>query len=255
MNFPKVSLTENTATYCIQVNDARMVFHCEDEASYADKYVFHFEGIDQGLIYNPDCTGEIVPLRTRFALLDDDLMKDHPNWLCPINIQIWPKSELLMESRKWEDVKELRSNSLKFYERWKSSEDREPDDLTPRKAEDFSILCINDRSWAYSESGHHGRWDNAITELSDLLVMVVLFDVDSCWARDTFPPEGLKEHLMPFFTDYLSRIQIIPTKGVPESELPPLGFYPSKREEKEIDSEGNAVAEDTPASSSSEWGW
>jgi len=60
---------------------------------------------------------------------------------------------------------------------------------------------------------------------------------------------------MPFFTDYLSRIQIAPTEGVPESDLPPLGFYPSKREEKEIDSEGNAVAEDTPASSSSEWGW
>ena len=145
MNFPKVSLTENTATYCIQVNDARLMFHCEDEARYTDKYVFHFEEVDQGLISNPDYTGEIIPLRTKFALLDDDLMKEHPNWLCPIKIQIWPKSELLMESRNWEGSKDLRSNSLKFYERWKSSEDREEDDLTPRKAEDFSVLSVNGR--------------------------------------------------------------------------------------------------------------
>ncbi|MBN56717.1 hypothetical protein [Thalassolituus sp. UBA3500] len=255
MNFPKVSLTENTATYCIQVNDARLMFHCEDEARYTDKYVFHFEEVDQGLISNPDYTGEIIPLRTKFALLDDDLMKEHPNWLCPIKIQIWPKSELLMESRNWEGSKDLRSNSLKFYERWKSSEDREEDDLTPRKAEDFSVLSVNGRSWAYAASGLYGQWENAITELSDNLVLIVIFSAKSCWPSDTYPPEGLKEHLMPFFTDYLSRIQITPTEGVPESELPPLGFYPSMRKEKEIDSEGNAVAEDTPASSSSEWGW
>ncbi|GAA6144551.1 hypothetical protein [Thalassolituus maritimus] len=255
MNYPEVTLTENTATYCIQVNDDRLIFHCEDEARYTDKYVFHFEGIDQGLIYNPDYTGEIAPLRTRFALLDDDLMKEHPNWLCPIKIQIWPKSELLMESRKWEGPQDLRDNSLKFYERWKSSSDREADDLTPRKAEDFSILRVNNRLWAYSESGIYGRWDNAFTELSDILILIVLFDVDSCWPRDTPPPEGLKEHLMPFFLDYLSLIQIIPTEGVPESELPPLGFYPSKREEKEIDSEGNTVVEDTSSMLSSEWGW
>ena len=253
MNFPKVSLTENTATYCIQVNDARMVFHCEDEASYTDKYVFHFEGIDQGLIYNPDYTGEIVPLRTRFSLLNDDFMKEYPNWLCSVNVQIWPKSELLMDKRKWEDVKALRNNSLKFYERWKSSEDREPYDLTPRKAEEFSIYRVNNRLWAYSESGIYGRWDNAFTELSDTLILIVLFDADSCWPRDTPPPEGLKEHLMPFFIDYLSRIQIIPTEGIPESELPPLGFYPSKREEKEIDKEGKAVPE--APDSDDGWSW
>ncbi|MEK9765841.1 MAG: hypothetical protein VW274_05115, partial [Thalassolituus sp.] len=68
-------------------------------------------------------------------------------------------------------------------------------------------------------------------------------------------PEGLKEHLMPCVKDYLSRIQIIRTEGVPEAELPPLGFYPSKREEKEIDSEGNTVVEGASSTSSSEWGW
>ena len=253
MNFPEVTLTENTATYCIQVNDHRLVFHCEDEARYTDKYYFHFERADQGLISNSDYTGEIIPLRTRFSLLNDDLMKEHPNWLCPIKIQIWPKSELLMTCRKWAGDEELRYNALKSYERWISSEDRELDDLTPRKTEDFSILRVNDRSWAYSESGLHGRWDNAITELSDLLVMVVLFDANSCWPRDTFPPQGLKEHLMPFFIDYLSRIQIIPTEGVSESELPPLGFYPSKREEKEIDKEGKAVPE--APDSDDGWSW
>jgi hypothetical protein len=253
MNYPEVTLTENTATYCIQVNDDRLVFHCEDEASYTDKYFFHFERVDQGLIYNSDYTGEIVPLRTRFALLDDDLMKEHPNWLCPINIQIWPKSELLMESRKWEGSEDLRNNSLKFYERWKSSEDREEDDLTPRKAEDFSLLSVNGRSWAYAASGLYGQWENAITELSDNLVLIVIFSAKSCWSRDTFPPQGLKEHLMPFFIDYLSRIQIIPTEGVSESELPPLGFYPSKREEKEIDKEGKAVPE--APDSDDGWSW
>ncbi|TNC86536.1 MAG: hypothetical protein CSH37_04145 [Thalassolituus sp.] len=255
MNYPEVTLTENTATYCIQVNDDRLIFHCEDEARYTDKYVFHFEGIDQGLIYNPDYTGEIAPLCTRFALLNDDLMKEHPNWLCPINIQIWSKSELFMESCKWAGSKDLCNNSLKFYERWKSSDDREEDDLTPRKADDFSLLSVNGRSWAYAASGLYGQWENAITELSDNLVLIVIFSAKSCWPHDTFPPQGLKEHLMPFFIDYLSRIQIIPTQGVSESELPPLGFYPSKRKEKEIDSEGKTVVEDTSSTSSSEWGW
>ena len=149
----------------------------------------------------------------------------------------------------------MATSVLSHYDYYERPDHTERGYHRPKSANEMDYVVINSRRWCISICGYYNDRFLLIAELNEHLIVKIVFHVSSCWPADTLLPEGLKEHLLPFLLDYLSLTQIIPTEGVPESELPPLGFYPSKREEKEIDSEGNAVAEDIPASSSSEWGW
>jgi hypothetical protein len=63
---------------------------------------------------------------------------------------------------------------------------------------------------------------------------------------------------MDFFLDYLEHFDIIQLGSVPDEELPPLGFYPAKRDEKEIDADGKTIEEEVeaaPDSSTSNLSW
>ena len=88
------------------------------------------------------------------------------------------------------------------------------------------------------------------------LVLQINFDASPCWYRDGFAPADVKAHLMTFFMEYLCHFKIIKAGSVPDEELPPLGFYPAAREEKDIDRDGHVVERDpdySPAPDFSSW--
>lgn len=184
-----------------------------------------------------------------------ELRADYPEWLGSFSVSVWAKSEISMIDQPWASEADMATAVLSHYDYYERPDPLDRIYHRPRSVADMDYAVINSRRWCISICGYYRDRFLLITELNERLIIKVVFDVASCWPADTLLPEGLKDHLMPFFLDYLSLIQIIPTDGVPESELPPLGFYPSKREEKEIDSEGKTVVEDTSSTSSSEWGW
>lgn len=253
--YPPICIPDPTAIYCFQVNGYRLVVECARDAFYDRCYDFQFDETQQGLIDNPEVTGEIKPLRDSFYVIGPEYRERYSSWIVTINFQVWPKSELGLSAESWKSEQVLISNTLNLYRRLAHKTDEWPNYTKPLVSDEITLIDSVWGNWSLSEFGDFSTKKLLLTELTSNLVLTVDFNFASFWDRGTYPPEGLKDHLMPFFTDYLSRIQIIPTEGVPESELPPLGFYPSKREEKEVDSEGNTVVEDTSSTSSSEWGW
>ena len=258
--FPELrSLSEDPhgfAIYVCEIADIRCVFPCNDDARTKQDFQFNFDKNENALIDNPSYSGEIqlIPHGT-FSLVSSELKKVYPNWLGDFSVDIWAKSEISMIDRSWTSEADMATSVLSHYDYYERPDHTERGYHRPKSANEMDYVVINSRRWCISICGYYNDRFLLIAELNEHLIVKIVFHVSSCWPADTLLPQGLKEHLLPFLLDYLSLTQIIPTEGVPESELPPLGFYPSKREEKEIDSEGNAVAEDIPASSSSEWGW
>ncbi len=253
--YPAVSIPELRAQYCFQVDSYRVLVSCNDGARCDRRLDYQFHDIEGGVINNPNETGEINPFSGSFYVINRDMRVQFPGWVASVNIQIWPKTELSMHSSHWRSEKDLVENTIRLHNRPAHKPEEWPNYTVPKDHNDVLIFRVEERLWSLCEFGDFSVNNALMTELTEHLALIIVFDTASFWQRKTYPPKDLKAHLKPVFIDYLSRIQIIPTEGVPESELPPLGFYPSKREEKEIDSEGNAVAEDIPASSSSEWGW
>ena len=244
------------AVYVCEISGIRCVFPCNDGARTKPRFQFNFVKNDNALVENPSYSGELqlIP-EGKFVLVPSELKKAYPNWLGDFSVDVWAKSEISMIDRTWASEADMATSVLSHYDYYERPHHIERGYHRPRSASEMDYVVINSHRWCISVCGRYMDRFLLITELNERLIIKVVFDVASCWPADTLLPEGLKDHLMPFFLDYLSLIQIIPTEGVPESELPPLGFYPSKREEKEIDSEGNTVVEDTSSTSSSEWGW
>ncbi|WP_369984967.1 hypothetical protein [Thalassolituus sp.] len=253
--YPPICIPDPTATYCFQVNGYRLAIECGRDAFYDRCYDFEFDETQQGLVEKPEVTGEIHPLQDSFYALNESFRGEYPGWIVTINFQVWPKTELSMKTGSWESRESLAANTLLAYRRSALEADKRQGYISPKQLNEISVLESGGRLWSFCEYGDFGSKNSFLTELTDFLVLTVDIDTVSFWQRKTYPPEGLKDYLKPLFIEYLSRIQIIPTEGVSESELPPLGFYPSEREEKEIDSEGNTVVEDASSTSPSEWGW
>ena len=252
-SFPSVTIPRATASYCVQVGDHRIVLDCGTDAFYDRCFDYQFENVEGGVLSNSHETGEIHPISDSFYVIDDK--EQHPGWIISVNLQIWPKSELAMDSSPWQSENELTINTIRSFNRPAVKQEDWPDYTVPVDPSEVDIVKVQERCWSLCEFGDFSVNNALMTELSEQTVLFIVFNTASFWQRKTYPPEGLKDHLKPLFIDYLSRIQIILTEGVPEAELPPLGFYPSKREEKEIDSEGNTVVEGASSTSSSEWGW
>ena len=160
-----------------------------------------------------------------------------------------------MIDRAWTSQADMATSVLSHYDYYERPDHNEREYYRPSSASEMDYVIINSRRWCISICGYCKDRILLIAELNEHLIVKIVYDLAPLWPDETLPPEGLKEHLMPFFLDYLSLIQIIPTEGVSESELPPLGFYPSKREEKEIDSDGKEVVDTSPSDSSNELSW
>ena len=253
--YPAVHIPDQPAQFCFQVDSYRVLVSCEDDARCDRRLDYQFHNIEGGVISNSNETGEIQPFSGSFYAINRDMRERFPGWIASVNLQIWPKSELSMLSSPWLSERELVENTIRLHNRPAHKPEEWPNYTVPKDHKDVVTIRLDERLWSLCEFGDFSVNDALMTELTEHLVLIVVFDTAAFWQRKTYPPEGLKAHLKPLFVDYLSCIQIIPTEGVPESELPPLGFYPSKREEKEIDSEGNTVVEDTSSMLSSEWGW
>jgi len=253
--FPAVRIPVQGAQFCFQVDDYRILVFCKDDARYSRRLCYHFNNTDRGLINSPIETGEIRPFSGSFYVLDEKDREQFPGWILSVRLQIWPKTELSMHNSPWLSEEELVENTIRLHNRLAHKPEEWPDYTVPVDHDDVLITRSEERLWSLCEFGDFSVNNAIMTELTDHLALIVVFDTAAFWQRKTYPPEGLKAHLEPLFIDYLSRIQIIPTEGIPESELPPLGFYPSEREEKEIDEKGNAVPEAPHASSEDEWSW
>jgi hypothetical protein len=258
--FPELrSLSEDPhgfAVYVCEISGIRCVFPCNDGARTNPSFQFNFDKDESSLVENPSYSGEIrlIP-QGSFFLLPSDQRKVHPNWLGDFTVKVWPKSEISMIDRSWASEADMATSVLSHYDYYERPDHNERGYHRPRSAADMDYVVINSRRWCISICGYYKDSVLLIAEITEHLIVKIVFHTSSCWPRDTQLPEGLKEHLMPFFLDYLSLIQIVPTEGVSESELPPLGFYPSKREEKEIDSEGKEVIDTPPSDSSNELSW
>ena len=256
--FPELrSLSEDPhglAIYACEIADIRCVFPCNDGARKKLSFQFDFDKDENALVENPSYSGEIrlIP-GGRFVMVPLELRSAYPEWLGSFSVSVWAKSEISMIDRSWASEAEQATSVLSHYDYYERPDHTERGYQRPRSAADMDYVVINSRRWCISICGYYNDRFLMITELNERLIIKIVFDVASCWTSETPLPEGLKEHLMPFFLDYLSLIQIIPTEGVSESELPPLGFYPSKREEKEIDKEGKAVPE--APDSDDGWSW
>lgn len=240
------------AVYCFEVNGYRIKARCRDKATYKSLYQYDFTSTDFGVNANPDCTGEISPLRGYLDLVDEDSSSRYTSF----SLMVWPKSDLGMVSGSWTTPAIIQSDILRFHARYSEKTDKLPNYSYPKHTDDVEVLTIKDKVWGYSSCGTFKECDQFFTELTDHLVIVLRFDASSCWPKDAFPPADIKSHVMGFFLDYLEHFEIIPPGSVPDEELPPLGFYPAKRDEKEIDADGKTINEEAePDSSSSNISW
>lgn len=253
--YPTVYIPRQEAQFCFQIDDYRILVSCQDDARCSKRLSYQFNSSDSGLINNPIETGEVRPFSGSFYAVNSEMRKQLPGWIVSVRLQVWPKTELSMLSSPWLSERELVENTIRLHNRPAHKPEEWPNYTVPKDHKDVVTIRLDERLWSLCEFGDFSVNDALMTELTEHLVLIVVFDTAAFWQRKTYPPEGLKAHLKPLFVDYLSCIQIIPTEGVPEPELPPLGFYPSKREEKEIDKEGKTVVEDTSSGPSSEWGW
>ena len=238
------------AVYCFEVNGYRIHARCTDTATHKSLYEYNFTATDVGVNANPECTGEISPLEGYLDLVDEDSSRRYASF----SLIIWPKSDLGLLQGRWNtpnivrfDILKLFSSDSKLIEEW-------PNYSYPKSDSDIQVLTIKDRLWGHAVAGNYQDTDQFFTELTENLVIALRFDASPCWPRDALPPADIKSHVMDFFLDYLEHFDIIPLGSVPDEELPPLGFYPSQREEKEIDADGQMI-EESPDSSINDSGW
>jgi hypothetical protein len=238
------------AVYCFEVNGYRIQARCTDTATYQSLYQYDFTNTDLGVNTNPECTGEISPLDGYLDLVDEDSSRRYASF----SLSVWPKTDLGMVRGGWSELGDIQSDILRFHASFSDKTDTLPNYFYPKSSNDVEVLTIKDRLWGYSSCGTFNDCDQFFTELTENLVIVLRFDASLCWPKDALPPADIKSHVMGFFLDYLEHFDIIPPSSMPDAELPPLGFYPSQREEKEIDADGQMI-EESPDSSINDSGW
>jgi hypothetical protein len=238
------------AVYCFEVNGYRIKARCRDKVTYKSLYQYDFTSTDFGVNANPECTGEISPLRGYLDLVDEESSRRYTSF----SLRVWPKTDLGMAQGGWNNPEKIKADILDFFGRYADKFDHLPNYVYPKQADDIDILTIKDRLWGHVSCGTYRDGDMFCTELTEHLVIMVDFDASPCWPRDALPPADIKSHVMDFFLDYLEHFDIIPLGSVPDEELPPLGFYPSQRDEKEIDADGQTI-EQSPDSSINDSDW
>lgn len=229
------------AVYCFDVNEFRIEARCSDEARYDPIYQYSFSVTKSGLNENPNYTGEIMPVRGSIRINDENLDARGSFGYVSFSVTVWPKTDLGMLQGFWRSADEICADILKFHGRYAEKAKNWPHYVYPKNDADVEVLTVKDRLWGHVSVGDYRSIDQFFTELTEHLVVVVRFDASSCWPSEALPPADIKAHVMAFFLDYLNHFDIITRGSVPDEELPPLGFYPSKRDEKEIDAEGKTI--------------
>jgi hypothetical protein len=230
------------AVYCFDVNGFRVQARCGDDARYNAQYQYQFTAADVNLNANPDCTGEIMPVRGSIRIHDKIFDALDSFWVTSFSVTVWPKSDLGIAAGFWNSPEKIQAGMFDIYGGGKPRPDFHSKDYSyPKHASDIEVLTINNRLWGYLSFGNFDRIDRFCTELTEHLIIMVDFDASSCWPNDAPPPADIKSHVMGFFLDYLNHFDIILRDSVSEEQLPPLGFYPSRRDEKEIDAEGKTI--------------
>ncbi|MDK2776309.1 MAG: hypothetical protein KYX62_01445 [Pseudomonadota bacterium] len=239
--FPVLRPVDELARYSIQVNDCRINLPCDDDADCSPVYKYWFDHVGGGVISAPEYTGEISPLNGRVLLVSGNFKVDYPSWSSSLSATVWPKSDMSMIHERWLSETDVKDDILRLFRKDVESFSEYPDVYFPSVASDVQVLNIKGRLWGHVSAGDFRQRDVFFTELDRHLVMRIVFDASACWYRDGFAPADLKAHLMTFFLDYLQHIDIVETGSATDRELPPLGFYPAAREEKEIDADGKTI--------------
>lgn len=239
------------AVYCFEVNGYRIQARCTDTATYKTLYEYDFTATDAGVNANPECTGEISPLEGYLDLVDEDSSRRYAS----LSLRVWPKTDLSMASGCWSTPEDIQDDIFQCHGSGNERSDHFSKEYSyPKLATDIDVLTIKSKLWGHLAFGDYQKYDRFYTELTERLVIMVDFDASPCWPRDAFPPVDIKSHVMDFFLDYLEHFDIIQLGSVPDEELPPLGFYPSQRDEKEIDADGQTI-EQSPDSSINDSDW
>ena len=232
----------NIAVYCFDINEFRIQVPCSDKARHEPLYQYSFSSSDLGVRANPDCTGEISPIWGYLDIFNKSLNEETSSRYSSYSLKIWPKSDLGIAAGFWNSSEKIQAGMFDIYGGGKPRPDFHSKDYSyPKHASDIEVLTINNRLWGYLSFGNFDRIDRFCTELTEHLIIMVDFDASACWPNDTPPPADIKSHVMGFFLDYLNHFDIILRDSVPEEQLPALGFYPSIRDEKEIDAEGKTI--------------
>ncbi|MCA6064308.1 hypothetical protein [Thalassolituus marinus] len=252
ISLPELKSMERFSTYIFQVNDLRVILQCDGVVGGEPVYEYSYTPVRQGVTPNlypkKDMTLPFGSMRLPVDAMQDDFY----NWSSLLNVVFFPITSIerpILEERLKEAIERAFDEGTEL-----SVTGDECEKI--RSYQDIDILTVEGRKWAYTSCGNLDRRDLFVTELSADLALQIDFDSSPCWHRKGYAPEPVKQHLMKFYLDYLSHVKIIPVGSVPDSELPPLGFYPAEREEKAIDAEGRVV-ESKPDSDSSEttMGW
>jgi len=231
----------NLAVYCFYVNEFRIQVPCSDKARHEPLYQYSFSSSDLGVRANPDCTGEISPIWGYLDIFNKSFDEETSSRYTSYSLRVWPKTDLGMTQGSWNSVDEIRADILRFFGRYEEKVKEWPNYVSPKAQSDVDVLTINNRLWGHVACANYGQEDCFVTELTEHLIIMVDFDASSCWPNDAPPPADIKSHVMGFFLDYLNHFDIILRDSVPEEQLPALGFYPSIRDEKEIDAEGKTI--------------
>lgn len=241
---PVLKTAGERARYCIQVNDFRISFPSDDSADYENIYEYQFDYSDCGVISNPEYTGEISPLWGMMSLIVGDLKVDYPTWNSSFSVAIWPKSDMAMLHECWLSEADIKGDILRLFYRDVEKYKEYPDVYFPSVASDVDVLNVNGRLWGHVSALDFRQRDFFFFELDRNLVVKIGFDASACWHRNGFAPPDVKAHIMTFFMDYLQHVQVVEIGSVPDDQLPPLGFYPAEREEKEIDADGKTIGKE-----------
>lgn len=257
MNYPVFVPIDSLSEYCIQINSSRISIRCSENSDWSPEFKYTFSSTSSGaLIQEPEYTGEIVPMMGVVDLPSKQLGNFFPTWRSAVRLEVWPKSDASMETGDWGTDKDVRRNVLKMFHKDLDAFSDWSDFYTPSLSSDVDVIKISGLLWAYTSSGSFKHTDMFCASLGSDLLLKIIFDSSSCWHRKGYAPEPVKQHLMKFYLDYLSHVKIIPVGSVPDTDLPPLGFYPAEREEKAIDAEGRVVESQSDSDSSeTTMGW
>jgi len=229
------------AIYCCDVNEFRLRFRSNDNATIDFCYQYHFAATDVGLNASPECTGEVHLLTGVIGLSDLIIGLISSNAHASFNVRVWPKINLHLSTESWINEEKIKSIILNSFDDGQDRTFYGNNYFFPKSLNDIDVFNINGRVWGTHAIGDFESENCFYTELTEHLIIMVDFDASSCWPNDAPPPADIKSHVMGFFLDYLNHFDIILRDSVPEEQLPPLGFYPSRRDEKEIDAEGKTI--------------
>ncbi|MAD45890.1 MAG: hypothetical protein CMH98_12870 [Oceanospirillaceae bacterium] len=255
-SLPALISPKEFALCTIQVNQCRIVVPCDDSSFHESVYEYEFTRMPDGLTVDSDRIGTITQISGSFALADIKDREQFPTWRTHLGAHLCPKSELSVNYNRWHTEHDIKSILLEKYKKRTRKSSDTGNEYYPESESDIDVITINDRLWAHMALDDYRQLDVFMTELDENLVLQINFDASPCWYRDGFAPADVKAHLMTFFMEYLCHFKIIKAGSVPDEELPPLGFYPAAREEKDIDRDGHVVERDpdySPAPDFSSW--